>query len=412
MAVHKIKLDSLEDKVRVQELNNEINDIVIQKRLDKQGLQVNLKEMYKPLLESQEKQSKDVKSDIISKLNRMSSIDNTRFLEFKKSISDLPQLVESIENIKDSLTNETNELINKLSLETGTDLQNIEGQLENLYLSNKELEKIMDKIVDEPEIGEIITLVNDYPNVKDVLNGDKNESDLDENESEVLSLVNKLPTDKLKILKNYYKLSAIAHAPSFSDSTIEYFDPSEQAPIAEAEESYEEESEKLDEDLLNKIKEKGTEMYKYLKDSDSYKTDESQYRDSVLGLFTDEQSDKQNIKLYNLTAKDIFKIYVIDNNIPFNMKPITTIHTLLPTYYKEIKDEKDSMTKPIKTGKSIQYLPSTKEELFSELKRLTGAYKAGNKNTFNEINSIVDTMRRNKYLTIKESRMLYKSLKH
>lgn len=92
---NKIKLNDINDSIAVQELDKAIQDKFLVTKLKKQGLQVNLQELYKPLLESQNKlleshskvlTSQETNKDaIIEKLNRMSNIDNSRFLDLKRT---------------------------------------------------------------------------------------------------------------------------------------------------------------------------------------------------------------------------------------------------------------------------------------------------------------------------------------
>jgi hypothetical protein len=59
----------------------------------------------------------------------------------------------------------------------------------------------------------------------------------------------------------------------------------------------------------------------------------------------------------------------------------------------------------------IRFLPSSTEDLVKEMNRLLGSYKAGNKNTFNEISAISDVLRRRGVLKPKMLKQLYKHLK-
>ena len=50
-------------------------------------------------------------------------------------------------------------------------------------------------------------------------------------------------------------------------------------------------------------------------------------------------------------------------------------------------------------------------DLAHELTRLVAAHKAGNTNTFNQINDIIDKLRRSNAISIEDSRKIYRSLK-
>ena len=96
------------------------------------------------------------------------------------------------------------------------------------------------------------------------------------------------------------------------------------------------------------------------------------------------------------TEKDI-----LDNN------PKTGNLRLEPTdleYYTKLSTKKTG--KGIKSTKKIG-----KSDLPHELIRLVAAHKAGNTNTYNEINDTVDKLRRANIISVEDSKKIYKSLK-
>jgi hypothetical protein len=111
------------------------------------------------------------------------------------------------------------------------------------------------------------------------------------------------------------------------------------------------------------------------------------------------------------TKKNYLKSYLIEN-VAFNRhhKPWSEFDKHDPKFLTEVKKIKDSQ-KPntrSKKGSGVKFLSSDKKEIQHELKRLIGSYEARNENTFNEINAIVDTLRRNNHMSLNESKYIYK----
>jgi len=72
-------------------------------------------------------------------------------------------------------------------------------------------------------------------------------------------------------------------------------------------------------------------------------------------------------------------------------------------------DYYSSLEKKVKKGKGLGL--NYQEQQAHELTRLLGAHKAGNTNVYNEINDIVDQLRRSNIISIADSKKIYKSLK-
>lgn len=99
-------------------------------------------------------------------------------------------------------------------------------------------------------------------------------------------------------------------------------------------------------------------------------------------------------------------IRFVEHNPDINLSsnPWRKINVIDPELYKRIKD-----AKTVKKGKGfVKFLPSGKSELVKELFRLIGSYKSGNKNVYNELNAVVDQLRRSGVLTINQSKQIYK----
>ena len=92
-----------------------------------------------------------------------------------------------------------------------------------------------------------------------------------------------------------------------------------------------------------------------------------------------------------------------NHDINFSSNPWRQIRIADPEFYEQLRSVKKT-----KKGTGVKFLPSGKEELIHELFRLIGSYKSGNKNVYNELNAVVDQLRRNGTLTIKQSKRIYK----
>ena len=94
-----------------------------------------------------------------------------------------------------------------------------------------------------------------------------------------------------------------------------------------------------------------------------------------------------------------------NHDINFNTNPWRQIKLADPELYKQIKSAKTA-----KKGTGVKFLPSGKQELIHELFRLIGSYKSGNKNVYNELNAVVDQLRRNGTLSVEQSKKIYKTI--
>ena len=92
-----------------------------------------------------------------------------------------------------------------------------------------------------------------------------------------------------------------------------------------------------------------------------------------------------------------------NHDINFSSNPWRQIRNADPEFYEQLRSVKKT-----KKGSGVKFLPSGKEELIHELFRLIGSYKSGNKNVYNELNAVVDQLRRNGTLTIEQSKRIYK----
>jgi hypothetical protein len=102
-------------------------------------------------------------------------------------------------------------------------------------------------------------------------------------------------------------------------------------------------------------------------------------------------------------ANNLLRYVELNPKTNLKSNPWRRIRTELPDFYKEIKTLKKG------TG-LMKFLPSGKTDLIRELLRLMGSYKSGNKNVYNELNAVVDELRRKGILSIKQSKRIYKTI--
>ena len=111
-------------------------------------------------------------------------------------------------------------------------------------------------------------------------------------------------------------------------------------------------------------------------------------------------------KIILMTVDDAAELrnYLINHpEIDLRKKPIYYAHDKIkellhnPVPIANVRKVKEASTKK-ETG--IKFLPSDTSDLQQELVRLIGSYKSGSNNTFNEISSITDILRRKGILSV------------
>lgn len=103
--------NTLELMKQVATLRKSIAEKSTAELLQKQGLQYNLKEMYKPITESQVTSTTNIKSGIIDKINEVTDANDKQLNNFKERFGELPKLVKNVEDIKNDLVDSTNAII-------------------------------------------------------------------------------------------------------------------------------------------------------------------------------------------------------------------------------------------------------------------------------------------------------------
>lgn len=143
-------------------------------------------------------------------------------------------------------------------------------------------------------------------------------------------------------------------------------------------------------------------------DAESYDetTSDSEKLDYLLLLADAKRTEDMKHYLTDKKISNFLLRYVEQSqDINFSTNPWRQIKIADPDLYKKLKSAKKT-----KKGTGVRFLPSGKQELIHELFRLIGSYKSGNKNVYNELNAVVDQLRRNGTLTIEQSKRIYKTI--
>ena len=141
---------------QVSKLRDEIKRQSLADKLHKQGLQLNLQEIYKPLIESQVKASGDIKSSIIQKLNNISNFDNRRWLQFLETFKNYPELIRGVESIKANLDTRLTDIINEIR--SGHDTEALH-KLDDIEEQQDKLEKVLNDIRESPTSVRLLPLI-------------------------------------------------------------------------------------------------------------------------------------------------------------------------------------------------------------------------------------------------------------
>lgn len=138
-----------------------------------------------------------------------------------------------------------------------------------------------------------------------------------------------------------------------------------------------------------------------------FETEEDDSYEHALRLAEAKKTDA--LKKYLAHEKNSNELISFVRNHPdtnLNTNPWRQINIVDPGLYQEIKKVKTT-----KKGTGLtKFLPSGKDGLVRELFRLMGSYKSGNKNAYNELNAVVDELRRKGVLSIEQSKKIYKTI--
>ena len=302
--VTRLKLPKIKENLRpLIAADKELSSLFMAERLRKIGLQQHLREMYKPITE----ETKAIASKI------------------------------------EEGTTKSSEIATKI--EEGT------RQASNFEERKSELLK---QINDQPKLGEILTLLQNYPEVINYLRDiDYN---LAERDNRIIELINKLPDDQQQVLRDYFILRKEPTSPS------------------------------------RRIVPTGaSDLYKQLIDANGNISRTT----SILTDASPEDIEKLKEEVANDRTVNLYQHNVWN-----------AVNKVIKNFIPDVKSIRKS-----KTGQGIQFLPSGTRELKNKLVLALGSYKAGNTNTFNEISAIMDEMRRRGEMSIKDIKGIFKSMK-
>ena len=255
------------------------------------------------------------------------------------------------------ITEETKAIASKIeegttkSSEIATKIEEGTRQASNFEERKSELLK---QINEQPKLGEILTLLQNYPEVINYLRDiDYN---LAERDNRIIELINKLPDDQQQVLRDYFILRKEPTSPS------------------------------------RRIVPTGaSDLYRQLIDANGNISRTT----SILTDASPEDIEKLKEEVANDKTVNLYQHNVW-----------SAVNRVIKSFIRDVKIIRKS-----KTGQGIQFLPPGTRELKNKLVLALGSYKAGNTNTFNEISAIMDEMRRRGEMSIKDIKGIFKSMK-
>ena len=255
------------------------------------------------------------------------------------------------------ITEETKAIASKIeegttkSSEIATKIEEGTRQASNFEERKSELLK---QINEQPKLGEILTLLQNYPEVINYLRDiDYN---LAERDNRIIELINKLPDDQQQVLKDYFILRK------------EQTSPSRRIVPTDA-----------------------SDLYRQLIDANGNISRTT----SILTDASPEDIEKLKEEVANDKTVNLYQHNVWN-----------AVNKVIKNFIPDVKSIRKS-----KSGQGIQFLPPGTKELKNKLVLALGSYKAGNTNTFNEISAIMDEMRRRGEMSISDIKGIFKLMK-
>ena len=196
--------NTLELMKQVATLRKSIAEKSTAELLQKQGLQYNLKEMYKPITESQVTSTTNIKSGIIDKINEVTDANDKQFNNFKERFSELPKLVKNVEDIKNDLVDRTNAIIEDIK-----DGNNNAGEkMKELIENQGKFEEILQTLKPDPIVAEYVKVINKHPDVKNyvISKGDDKPASPTDEERNIITGFNDLTYDQQNSIRSYLLL--------------------------------------------------------------------------------------------------------------------------------------------------------------------------------------------------------------
>lgn len=263
-------------------------------------------------------------------------------------------LQERLSEVYKPLIESTKDVAGKV--EQGT--KQITEKIDEGIKQESENKEILRKIHEQPKVGEIVELIKRYPKIISYFRGE--DVDLLENERQIVGLISQLPSDKHKMIADFFNIEEDAHEQPLPQPLKYNIGKLIFNEIQEAKGNVE----KIKEVLDNLSPDEITELKHHL-------AHESQYED------------------FSKSA---------------TLRAITKIKK---GFISEIKAMRE------KVGKGtmiVKFLPSDEQALRAQMSKLIGSFNAGNTNSINEISAISDELRRRGLITIDELKKLFRLL--
>ena len=360
-----------ETEVKLDKLKKELRLKYILKKMSKQGFQENLEDVYKPLITPLVESQTSTKDSVINRINAEANLTNRRWMEFLTKYVNSPRVVEAVGEIKTILDAKTDIVLGEITKGN----RNVEEDLHALGEQIVELNKIMQELSAQPSVVAALE-GRKTPNV-----GDR----------EILTDLSQSVTE-----------SGVGE--SLAESAIAR---SETKPKTEATTKHIGQSE----EYIRKWRDSGEQT---LHDkSDAEAVVEKLYH---MGFASDKEVERFQKEISNLDIqKHLLKYVEYNPNTNLSSRPWVRIRAYDTKLYDEIKKKRDHAKDTDRTGSGfnkVEFLPDDSQDLEKELARLLGSYSSGNDSVevFNEINAVVDELRRKGKLSIEDSKQIYKSV--
>lgn len=265
----------------------------------------------------------------------------------------------------------------------------------------QEHDELVAEIRKQPLIIPLIKSLNRHPRVVDVISGKSDGSELTDPEKDILKQLENVNDDVLRVLIDYYRIPR-----NRGDSLISELEklPTGDAPSSSGRPLLgisEEARKKLTEsqlevtDEFTKRKQKGEEIYLDLMNVKKYSKEKSHRDDSIGYKFSMEEN------------RNDFLAYLESVNYVHDLSkfPFTVIREVNPKFYNEIETRKKEVRGK---GLTTTFLSSDPKELLKKLNILVAEKEAGNTNIVTEASAITDELRRLGVLTFSQVKKIYK----
>ena len=360
-----------ETEVKLDKLKNELRLKYLLKKISKQGFQENLEEVYKPLITPLVESQSITKDSVINRINAEANITNRRWMEFLTKYVNSPRVVEAVGEIKTILDAKTASVLGEITKGN----RNVEEDLHALAQQIVELNKMMQELSAQPSAVAALE-GRKTPDVEDM----------------------QILTDLSQSVSESGVGESLAESATARSETNAKTETSTKH-LGQAEE------------YVRKWRDSGEQILH--EKSDAEAVVEKLYH---MGFASDKEVEgfKKEIKNPDV-QKHLLKYVEYNPNTNLSSRPWVRIRAYDTKLYNEIKSKRDHAKDTDRTGSGfnkVEFLPDDSRDLEKELARLLGSYSSGNDSVevFNEINAVVDELRRKGRLSIEDSKRIYKSV--